>query len=545
MDQGGQERVGDLIRGYRMDAGLTQEQLADAAGLSIGVIRDLEQRRTARPRAESVRRLAAALRLDGHHAAALARAVPSDPGIPAPGPSCALRLGVLGPLTAWRGGAAIPLGPPLQRAVLGLLALHPESGLRRTAIIDALWGDDPPATAAAMIQSYVSRLRQALGGDGMDRPLVSVTVGYRLDAEACELDHVAFAELLGQARDASTAADTAKACDAYARALGLWRGEPLADVDALREHPAVTRLSMLRAEAVAGYAETASAAGWHDRVLGDLRELAAREPLNERVHARLMIALAGTGHQAAALDVYSEVRRRLDEHLGIAPGAELADAHARVLRQDIPGVASAAAAAPATVPPSPPAQVIVPRQMPAGTAHFAGRAAELTALLSMLEPGADAPAGAAGAPAPGTVVISAIGGMAGVGKTALALHFAHQVAARFPDGQLYLNLRGFDSCGEPLGSAEAMRALLDALQVAPAQIPAGLEAQGGLYRSLTADRRMLIVLDNAAEATQVRPLLPGRGGCLVVVTSRRQMIGLAATDGAAAHPGRAFHGRST
>ena len=499
IDQGGPESAGALIRGYRREAGLTQQQLADAAGVSVGVVRDLEQRRTARPQAESVRRLATGLRLVKRQAAALAQAARNDAGLPRPGRPGVLRLGVLGPVTAWRGGTAIPLGAPLQRAVLGLVALYPQSGLRRTAIIDALWGDDPPATAAAMIQSYVSRLRQVLGGGGPDGLLVSVTAGYRLDAGACELDHVAFAELVSRARDAHAAADSAAACDAYARALRLWRGEPLADVDSLREHPAVTRLSLLRAEAVTGYAEAASSAGWHDRVLADLRELAAQDPLNERAHARLMIALAGSGHQAAALGLYDGVRRRLDEQLGIGPGAELADAHARVLRQDIPGATAVTTARdpaparpalhpvpagpPASALPVSPAQVVVPRQLPAGPGHFAGRAAELAALMRMLSPGAATPANGA-APGRGTVVISAIGGMAGVGKTALALHFAHLVAGRFPDGQLYLNLRGFDPSGDPLAPAEAVRAFLDTLQVRAAQIPAGLQAQGGLYRSL-------------------------------------------------------------
>jgi len=543
MDQDGQGGAGGLIRGYRKAAGLTQQELADAAGVSIGVIRDLEQHRTGRPQAESVRRLAAALRLDPREAGALARAGREAPAALASGRHGMLRLGVLGPVQAWRGAAAIPLGAPMQRAVLGLLALYPESGLRRAALIDALWGDDPPATAAAMIQSYVSRLRGALGGSGHDGLLAAVTGGYRLDAEACQIDHVAFATLVSQARGIRAAA---AASVAYARALALWRGDPLGEVDALREHPAVIRLNLLRAEAVTEYAEAASAAGWHDRVLGELQALASREPLNERAHARLMVALAGSGRQADALGLYEQLRRRLDEQLGIGPGAELADAHARVLRQDIPGSGPAriVATAPTRDHPGPQealgpepspaagAWAIVPRQLPAGAPHFAGRAAELAALTEMLSQGADVPARATDAPGGGMVVISAIGGMAGVGKTALALEFAHRMAGRFPDGQLYLNLRGFEPSGEPLTAADAVRAFLNALQVPPAQVPATAEAQEGLYRSLLADRRMLIVLDNATDATQLRPLLPGRGGCLVVVTSRRQVAGLAATHGA-------------
>ena len=364
MDQDGQDGAGGLLRGYRKAAGLTQQELADVAGVSIGVIRDLEQHRTGRPQAESVRRLAVALRLDPPQAQALARAGQAASAALASGQNGMLRLGVLGPVQAWRGAAAIPLGPPMQRAVLGLLALHPESGVRRAALIDALWGDDPPATAAAMIHSYVSRLRRALGGSGGDGLLAAVSGGYRLNAGACQIDHVDFAALVSEARGIRAAA---AASVAYAGALALWRGDPLAGVDALREHPAVIRLTLLRAEAVTEYAEVASAAGWHHRVLGELQELASREPLNERAHARLMVALAGSGRQADALVLYAQLRQRLDEQLGVGPGPELADAHARVLRQDIPG------AGPVRVAATAPAQDGQPgsRNAPAGA--VAGR----------------------------------------------------------------------------------------------------------------------------------------------------------------------------
>jgi len=531
MEQGS---AGALIRRYRTAAELTQQQLADAAGVSVGVIRDLEQQRTTRPHAQTVLRLAAALRLDRDQIAALSGARRADTPAKAAGQPGLLRLSVLGPVQAWRDSEAIPIGTPQQRAVLGLLALHPGSGLRRAALIDALWGDDPPATAAAMIQSYVSRLRQLLGGSRPADLLVAASAGYRLDAAACDLDHVAFASLVSRAREADSAA---AACADYARALALWRGEPLAEVDSLREHPAAVRLNLLRAEAVTEYAEAASAAGQHGRALSELQALASREPLNERAHARLMIALAGSGRQSAALALYGQLRGRLNEQLGIEPGAELADAHARVLRQDLPRpgperAAPAAGQRPADAGAALSLTAIVPRQLPAGSAYFAGRTAELAALTTMFDAGAAASADVGDVPRGGTVVISAIDGTAGVGKTALALQFAHRLAGRFPDGQLYLNLRGFDPAGVPLRPADAVHAFLDAMQVPPAQIPAGTDAQEGLYRSLLAGRRMLIVLDNAADAAQVRPLLPGHGGCLVVVTSRRQLLGLAATHGA-------------
>jgi DNA-binding SARP family transcriptional activator/Tfp pilus assembly protein PilF len=567
--------AGALVRGYRGKAGLTQRQLADSAGVSIGVVRDLEQRRTAGLQAESVRRLAVALRLDRRQAAEFAQAA-RRASAAEPGRSQVLRLGVLGPLQARR-DAAIPLGGPMQRAVLGLLALHPESGLRRTVIIDALWGNDPPATAVSMIQSYVSRLRFLLGAGGPDTPLVAMASGYRLRAAGCDFDQVTFATLVSHARDRHAEADLPAACEAYDQALDLWRGEPLADVDALRHHPAVTRLNMQRAEAVVGYAEAAAAAGWHDRALVPLQELAEREPLNERAHARLMIALAGSGQQAVALRLYRALRRRLDDQLGVLPGAELTDAHARVLRQDVPGGFSGvtgAAAGPAngySVPPvasgdalgtdsgrglhqsqqvltadpglatpstaevtvgSPASaeaqpgqqpQEMVPRQLPPHGGHFTGRAAELAELTGLLDQ--------VGGQTPGMAVISAIGGTAGVGKTALALHWAHQAAEHFPDGQLYVNLRGYDP-DQPMPAADALAGFLRALGVAGQDIPAEADERAARYRSMLAGKRMLVLADNAREVEQVRPLLPGTGGSVVVVTSRDSLAGLVARDGA-------------
>jgi DNA-binding SARP family transcriptional activator/Tfp pilus assembly protein PilF len=538
MGERGQGLAGGLIRAHRREAGLTQQQLADAAGVSVGVVRDVEQGRTMSLQAGSARRLAVALGLDRRQAGELSRAargpasLSADAGLP--GRPGGLQISVLGPLAAWRRGAPVALGPPMQRAVLGLLALHAGTGPPRSAIIDALWGDDPPVTAVSMVQSYISRLRWLLGPGG---PLAPAGNGYQLQPAACELDLLAFAALVRRAADARAAGELAVACEAYAGALALWRGDPLADVDVLRDHPAVARLSQQRADAVTGYAEAASAAGWHDAALPALRELAGREPLHERAHARLMIALAGSGQQAAALGIYDQVRRRLDDQLGVLPGAELADAHARVLSQQIPAapagacVASGPAAAGATAAfpavwagraaggPIP----VVPRQLPGAVAHFTGRAAELAALDGLL--------GQAGDKLPGTPVIWAIAGTAGVGKTALAVHWAHQVAGRFPDGQLYVNLRGYDP-GPPMTAGDALAGLLRTLGVPGQDIPPGADERAGRYRSLLAGRRMLVLLDNAGSAEQARPLLPGEPACIAIVTSRDALAGLIARDGA-------------
>jgi DNA-binding SARP family transcriptional activator/tetratricopeptide (TPR) repeat protein len=453
-------------------------------------------------------------------------------------------LRVLGPLDAWRGGGLVRLGPVRQRAVLGLLALQPNAPVHREAIIDALWGTGPPPTAVGMIQSYVSRLRGVLDPGRLpqarDRLLACDGISYQLRADSKQLDLIAFRQLADRACGLRRSGDPGLACGVFAEALGLWRGEPLADLGLLAAHPALTGLARHRVTVIEEYAEAAAMAGTHDRVLPYLQALAEHDPLNERVHARLMIALAGSGQRAAALLVHDEVRRRLDEQRGVRPGAELTDAHVRVLRQEVPGVVvragqSAAVAASPRLPPDAADPVLaagaapisgrpgVPRQLPAPPRLFTGRAGELARLSAALDGRAESA---------GPVVISAIRGAGGIGKTWLALHWAHQHLDSFPGGQLWVNLRGFDPSGEPLAAAVAVRGFLDALGVDPAAIPADPQAQVGLYRSLVTGKRMLVVLDNAAETSQVTPLLPGSPGCTVLVTSRRQLTGLVTGHGA-------------
>jgi DNA-binding SARP family transcriptional activator len=422
-------------------------------------------------------------------------------------------VGVLGPLSLMRGDLPVAVGPVRVRAVLGLLALHTGAGLLRTALVETLWGADPPRTAVAMIQAQVSRVRRLLGPVASPGGARLAWDGsrYRLSLSGLRLDIAEFSDLAEQARQAAAAGDTAAACGLYQRALGLWRGQVLEDVDVLRGHPAVTGLNRRRAEVVIEYASAAAGAGLQDQVIVHLEALADREPLDERAHAHLMLALAATGRQAAALRLYSDLAARLDAELGVRPGPDVAAAHLKVLRQQVPPAPSGVA----------PGRV-VPRQLPPAVPRFAGRAAELAALTGMLEQAA----GAAG-----TVAISAIGGTAGIGKTALALHWAHQLSDRFPDGQLFVNLRGFGPA-DPVAPMEALRGFLDALHVPAAQVPATLAGQQGLYRSLLAGKRMLIVLDNARDPQQVRPLLPGVPGCTVLLTSRNQLTGLAAAEGA-------------
>jgi DNA-binding SARP family transcriptional activator len=521
LTQGDNTRAAALVREYRRAAGLSQRRLAELAQVSIGVVRDIEQRRSSRLHAGTVRRLADALGLDQASALEFALAARGPAAErPDPGLGHGLRLSVLGPVTAWRDGIRIGLGPSRQRAVLGLLALTPNVPVPRKTIIDALWGDDVPATAVHLIQVYVNRLRRLLDPG---RLLTSAGTSYELAAADGQLDLMVFEAHTRRATRAHAAGELGPACEAYARALGTWRAEPLADVEILHAHPAVVALRQRRSDLVVRYAEAATAAGRHEEVLPWLRELAAAEPLNERAHATLMLALAGSGQQAAALALFDDLRRRLDDQLGVRPGAELADAQQRVLRQDMPkgpgrGRPDSGYQGGGSTGTAP----LAPRQLPATVPNFAGRAAEFAALTKALDGG--------GAGRRGRIVT--ITGVAGVGKTTLAVHWAHQVARRFPDGQLYLNLRGFDPSGTPVAAADALRGFLTALSVPAEMIPATTDAQAGLYRSLLADRRMLVVLDNARDPAQVRPLLPGSAGSMVVVTSRTWLAGLVAAEGA-------------
>jgi DNA-binding SARP family transcriptional activator/tetratricopeptide (TPR) repeat protein len=525
MTQGDDARAAALLREHRRAAGLSQRRLAELAQVSIGVVRDLEQGRTSRLRAESARRLADALTLDQGRTLEFvhaARPACKNPAAARPGTSVGhgFRLAILGPVTGWRNGLRLGLGPSRQRAVLGLLALTPNVAVHRQTIIDALWGDDVPPTAVHLVQVYVNRLRRMLDPG---RLLTSAGTSYELVAAGGQLDLLVFEAHASRATRAHTAGEFGLACEAYARALDTWRAEPLADIEVMRVHPLVVALRQRRSDLVISYAGAATAAKRHEEVLPRLRELAASEPLNERAHAALMLALAGSGQQAAALALFDDLRRRLDDQLGVRPGAELADAQQRVLRQDVPQIAERrppdpgheAGCSNGTVP-------LTPRQLPATVPNFAGRVAEFAAMTKALQDGGGE----------GRVRIMTITGVAGVGKTTLAVHWAHHVARCFPDGQLYVDLRGFGPSGAPVTAADAIHGFLTALSVPTEMIPAATEAQAGLYRSLLADRRILVVLDNARDPAQVRPLLPGSAGCMAVVTSRTWLAGLVAAEGA-------------
>jgi DNA-binding SARP family transcriptional activator/tetratricopeptide (TPR) repeat protein len=426
---------------------------------------------------------------------------------------------LLGPLMVRSDGVAVPVTRGKQRAVLAALLLNAGTVVSLEELAEILWGPEPPPPSARVtVQNYVMRLRKALRDTGNFR-IGTQPHGYAIRVDASELDVTRFETHLGAARAAARDSSWDTAAAEGRAALSLWRGEPLADVDsellALREGP---RLAEMRLQALETRIDADLHVGRHAEVITELRQLAGSHPLRERLHGLLMLALYRDGRQAEALAAYQHTRRMLIDELGTEPGTRLRELHQQVLTADPALNAEDAASAAASAVP------VVPRELPAGVGHFTGRADELAALTELLDKAAGE--------APRTVVISAIGGTAGIGKTALAVYWAHQNAGRFPDGQLYVNLRGFDPSGTPVAAAAAVRRFLGALGVAPASVPGGLDAQVALYRSLLAGRRMLIVLDNARDAGQVRPLLPGTASCPVLVTSRDQLAGLVAVDGA-------------
>lgn len=515
--------IGELMRRHRFRAGLTQRELADQAGVSVRAVRYLEQGQVTRPQAASVRRLAGALGLTPADLDAL-----TDDGRRSPAATlvrtAAVRVHVLGPLVARRGAVPVGIESTLVRTLLGLLAVQPGRLVGRDEIVDVLWGEEPPRTCDHLVHTYVAALRRALEPDRADRSAPSVVrragTGYRLELDPDGTDLDTFTDLARSAADAHEVGDLERARQLSGQALGLWRGPAVADTSArLRQHPAVVALSARRLGLIVEHSDLALAVGRAETVIAPLRALAADEPLHEGLAARLMLAMAAGGQQAAALEVFEAIRSRLDEELGVRPGEELRAAHLRVLRGQV-GATSRPAAVTVADPEGPASPV--PAQLPPDVATFTGRDDVLRRLDALL----------AGAPTPAPVVaISTIDGMAGVGKTALVVHWGHRVRDRFPDGQLYVDLRGHAN-SPALRPIDALAGFLLALGVAPDTVPDELDRAAALYRSMVAGKRLAVVLDNAVSAEQVRPLLPGTPGSVVLVTSRNRIPGLVARDGA-------------
>jgi DNA-binding SARP family transcriptional activator/Tfp pilus assembly protein PilF len=495
--------------------------------VGVRTLRDVEHGRVDHPRNRSVDRLVAALELSGADRARLRAAGGAAPSADSVG---GLRVGVLGPLSMRSGGMPVELSGSGLRCLLGLLALQPGRVVSREEITEVLWATSTPKGHANQIRVYVNRLRRLLEPDSDRRTgfgvLVRAGEGYRLDLDRDGLDLLEFDDLVAQAGRAAADGQAVTAHRLLGQALRCWRGPVVGGVEPrLAQHPAAIAAAGSRAEAALAYAEVAEEAGGLPQAAGQLRRVAIDEPLHEGVHARLMLALAAAGQQAAALEVFEAVRRRLDEELGIEPGTELRAAQARVLRQQVPVEAPGAGGHGARNGQGGDGPVANPRwvrpaQLPAAVAGFTGRAEELARLDAVLVRDLS----------PATTIV-AVDGTAGVGKTALAVHWAHRVRDRFADGQLYVDLRGY-ATGDPLRPIDALAGFLRALGTPAEQVPVQVEDAAGMYRSLLADRRVLVLLDNARDAEHVRPLLPGTPGCLALVTSRVRLTGLVARDGA-------------
>lgn len=402
------------------------------------------------------------------------------------------------------------------RAVLAMLILHANEVVSADRLIEALWPGDPPGTVRAQIHNLVSSLRRALAGAcppgaPTNKVLVTGGMGYELRVEPGRSDLGLFHTLVTEARVASASGDRTAAAEGYRRALALWRGRafegigsPLLEAEAARLDQELLAVSGEHARALMNL-------GLHADAAGRLARLVEEHPLHEELCGLLMLALYRSGRRAEALDVYARGRRALVDDLGVEPARALSELHQRILAGD-----------PALDPPAQPlAQVPpCPAQLPADLPDFTGRPSNVQELSGLLT-GPPGPAGAVGRTA---VVITAVTGVGGIGKTSLAVHVAHRVREHFPDGQLYVNLRATDP--RPLDPGEVLARFLRDFGVDGGSVPAEEDERAARYRSLVADRRVLVVLDNARDAGQVLPLLPGGPGCAVLVTSRRHLHGL-------------------
>ncbi|MDT4986737.1 MAG: hypothetical protein QOI74_831 [Micromonosporaceae bacterium] len=430
---------------------------------------------------------------------------------------------ILGPLEVLAADRPLNLGGVRARRVVAALLLGANRPVSLSQLVAAVWEGTPPTTARRQVQNAVAALRAVLARAGAGNVITTHGSGYVLRVGPDRLDSLVFERSVDRAR-AMAVADRPAAVAVLREALALWRGPVLAGLGGQLYDLAATRLEEMRLAALDDVIEWELAMGGHARLVSELRALVAEHPLREGFTCHLMVALYRGGRQAEALAAYHELARGLATELGTDPGPTLRRRYEMVLREDpeliapdpvAGGPGRSATRSPADQHAHPPAQ------LPPDPVAFTGHQADLDRLDQLIS----------GVGPAATVVVSAIGGTVGVGKTALAVHWAHRARDAFPDGQLYVNLRGY-SAGPPVYPIDALSRFLRVLGVPAARVPTDRDEAAAMYRSLLADRRVLVVADNARSPEQVRPLLPGNRECLVVVTSRDPLGGLVALDGA-------------
>jgi DNA-binding SARP family transcriptional activator len=427
-------------------------------------------------------------------------------------PSGAALFRILGPLEVRTGQGWTKIGAAKQRSVLATLLLRPGELVPTDVLIDEVWPGKPPARAANLVSVYIHHLRKLIGDTGAQL-LVTRPPGYQVMLGPGELDADQFARLVADGRQALASGAPDRAAELLGEALGLWHGGALADVPATARVAAeADRLEESRREALELRADASLACGRYAEVIPEVRRLLADHPLREKLWALLMRALCGAGRQAEALEVYEQARKAISEELGVDPGAELRHLYQQILDAD-GGQAVISLAMPGPAPPPP-----VPAQLPADISDFTGRSGQVDQLRELLAEVA-VPDGN-----PGAVRVVLVVGPGGQGKTTLAVHAAHLLRGEFPDGQLYASLLGATQSADP---ADVLARFLRELGADPARIPPDAEERAALYRTRLDGRRVLVVLDDARGAEQVRPLLPGSASCAVLITARSWLPELA------------------
>lgn len=419
-----------------------------------------------------------------------------------------MRFRVLGALEVWHAGDRIRIAGVTRSKALAVLLTEANHAVPLHRMVTGLWDEEPPATARRQVQNAVSSMRRVLAANGGD-PIERVGDGYRLVTG--DLDWLDFKRDVARAQACTAEGRPGEAEQLLLRALDLWEGPALVGLTGGLIESVARRMDEARLSAIEDLIDAELALGRFGPAIDRARDLLSHSPSRQKTAGQLMLALHFAGRNEEALQVYTDLRVRLADELGLAPDGSLQHLHGQILRGEAPNPAVTAE------PPQPRPDLPTPAQLPADVAGFVGREDELTELDMMLKQDQAAAA-----------ILTGVGGS---GKLALAVHWGHRHRDEFPDGQLYVNLRGYDTA-EPLAPIEALGSMLRSLGHPGESIPTDLDEAAALYRSLLADREMLVILDNARTVAQVRPLLPGGRGTVTIVTSRERLRGLIATCGA-------------